>query len=133
MRPQTLKTLRASDYYWYGDNNSHNGKSHILDEISFDDDYHPFYVKAICGTSFKTRYKDSASNLDSKIGVGCFNCMVKAGYVKYDSPYCIELTGQKEQVGKVYEVLVPFECWRFSSEKRTYKAGDKYIYHYSSK
>ena len=133
MRPQTLKTLKASDNHWYGDGNNHSGKTHILDEVSFEDDYHPFYVKAICGTSFKTRYKDSASNLDSKTGVGCFNCMVKAGYLKYDSPYFTEHAGDKVQVGKIYKVLVPFTCWRFSSEERSYEAGDKYLYHYSSK
>ena len=59
--------------------------------------------------------------------------MVKAGYLKYDSPYFTEHAGDKVQVGKIYKVLVPFTCWRFSSEERSYEAGDKYLYHYSSK
>ncbi len=131
MKPQPHKTLKSNDIHWFGDNNNHTGKTHILDPVSFEDDYHPFYVKTICGTSFKTRYKNSAKNLDTKTGVGCFKCMIKVGYVKYNSPYIVDLH-TKTQVGKIYEVLVPFVCSRFSSQTREYKAGDKYLYHFKS-
>tara|TARA_A100001515_G_C4477929_1_gene179083 strand:+ start:95 stop:496 length:402 start_codon:yes stop_codon:yes gene_type:complete len=132
MKPKPYKTLRSNDIHWFGDNNSHSGKTHILDEVSFEDDYHPFYVKAICGTSFKTRYKDSAHNLDTERGVGCFKCMIKAGYVKYDSPVKIEHAKDKVQVGKIYEVLIPFLCSRFHTETKKYNVGDSYFYHFKS-
>ena len=61
MKPQPYKTLKANDRSWFGDSYHYTyeltGKEHIIDEESFAEDYHPFYVKCICGAKFKTSYK----------------------------------------------------------------------------
>ena len=58
--------------------------------------------------------------------------MIKAGYVKYDSAVKIEHAKDKVQVGKIYEVLIPFLCSRFQTETKKYNVGDKYFYHFKS-
>lgn len=126
MKPQTLKTLKANDRSWFGDDYHYtyelSGKEHIIDEVSFEEDYHPFYVKGICGTTFKTRYKDTAANLDMSKELSCFKCVKKAGFVQYHAPLYLEPHKENSpQVGKYYKVLIAFDI---------YKKGDIYSYYY---
>ena len=125
MKLTELKTLKSQDSHWFGDGNNHTGKEHILDNISFSDDIHPFYVKTICGTKFKTRYKESAYALNINKGVNCIKCMIKAGYLKYDSPRLMQYGAMEkpQQIGKYYTVKIAFA---------DYKVGDIYEYLYTT-
>ena len=125
MNETNFVTLKASDRHWYGDGNNQEGKEHILDNVSFEDDFHPFYVKTICNTKFQTRFKDSATSLDTSKGVNCFKCMIKAGFLKYHSPLLLEYGAMKkpQQIGKNYTVLIPF---------KNYEVGDIYEYLYKT-
>ena len=129
MRPQLLRTLKANDRHWFGDAYHYSyeleGKEHIIDEISFEDVYHPFFVRAICGTKFKTRYKESAKNLDLGNELTCFRCVKKAGLVSYYAPLYLEPHKKNSDiVGKYYKVLIAFSI---------YKKGDIYPYYYRTK
>ena len=67
MNETSYKTLKAQDRMWYGDGNNQEAVERtILDDVCFEDDFHPFLAKSICGSTFKTRYKDSAYELDIK-------------------------------------------------------------------
>lgn len=127
MNELNYRTLKARDRNWYGDSYHYDmqGKEHILNNVSFEKDYHPFYVETICGTKFKTRNKEGASSLDTDKGVTCFKCMVKAGFLKYDSPLHLKFGAmeQPKQIGKKYIVLISF---------KDYKVGDTYEYTYKT-
>ncbi len=123
MNELNYRTLKARNRDWYGDSYHYDmeGKEHILDDVSFEKDYHPFYVKTICGTEFKTRNKESATYLETDKSVTCFKCMIKAGFVKYHSPLNLEFGAmtKPKQIGRQYTVLISFEG---------YKVGDIYEY-----
>jgi len=125
IKTQPYRTLKAQDRMWYGDGNNQDGKEHILDDVCFEDDFNPFLAKSICGSTFKTRYKDSAYPLDVSKGVNCIRCMVKAGFLKYDSPVMMQYGAMEksQQVGKNYKVQFPFD---------DYKVGDVYKYLYTT-
>jgi len=125
MKLTELKTLKAQDRMWYGDGNNQEGKEHILDDVCFEDDFNPFLAKSICGSTFKTRYKDSAYQLDISKGVNCIKCMIKAGYLKYDSPRLMQYGAMEkpQQIGKYYIVEIAFD---------DYEVGDIYEYLYTT-
>ena len=125
MKLTELKTLKAQDSHWFGDGNNKQGKEHILDDVCFEDDFNPFLAKSICGTKFKTRYKDSAYALDINKGVNCIKCMIKAGYLEYDSPRLMQYGAMEkpQQIGKYYTVEIAFD---------DYEVGDIYEYLYTT-
>ena len=125
MSKTNFRTLKSSDRSWYGDTYHYDmqGKEHIINDVSFTNDYHPFYVESICGTRFKTRNKDNATYLDTNKSITCIKCMIKAGFLKYHSPLYLKYGGMTEpkQVGRNYKVLVSFD---------DYQVNDTYEYLY---
>lgn len=125
MNETNYRTLKAQDRMWYGDGNNSDGKEHIIADVSFEKDFNPFLAKSICGSTFKTRHKDSAYPLDTSKGVNCIRCMIKAGFLKYDSPIVMKYGAMEnsEQIGKNYKVQIAFQ---------DYKVGDIYEYLYTT-
>ena len=118
--PRTYKTLKSYSRAYLD-----SGRTHILNFDCLEDTAHPFLAWGICGTEFRATGKQYAHDLVSEDGVSCFKCMLKAGYLKYDSPktYTNPYDQSKVQCGKYYLVMISFD---------NYKVGDIYTLQFQS-